>query len=308
MTANGTLPVGVPRVSVVIPTFNRARDLSRCLDSLVSQTFLDFEVLVCDDGSTDDSAAVARSYESKLRLEYHWGENFGGPARPRNRGIQLARGELIAFLDSDDWWAPTKLEESVRALDAGADFVYHDLYLAFDAVAMSYSRKSRGRVLHRPVFEDLLGNGNAINNSSVVTRTELMRRIDGFAEDRELIAAEDYDAWVRLARYTDAFRQLPQCLGYYWVGSGNISNPRRTISTSIALESRYAAEIAKLRESREVFWLAYAKGRAHYIAGQYGDARREFSTIRWSRTPLSLRLRGLWMSCIMRLRKAGSSG
>jgi glycosyltransferase involved in cell wall biosynthesis len=298
----------MPRVSVVIPTFNRARDLARCLDSLVAQTFRDFEVLVCDDGSTDDSGAVAKSYGSRLRLEYHWGENFGGPARPRNRGVQLARGELIAFLDSDDWWAPEKLATSVRALDAGADFVYHDLYLVFDADARRHSRKSLGRVLRRPVFDDLLGNGNAINNSSVVTRTELMRRIGGFSEDRELIAAEDYDAWVRVARHTDAFEQLPECLGYYWVGSGNISNPRRTITTSLALEARYAAELAKLREGREVYWLAYAKGRAHFVSGQFAEARREFSTIRWSRAPVSLRMRSLWMSFVMRMRGAGSAG
>src|SRR3954464_10946901 len=116
-----TRRVDQPRVSVVIPTYNRSHALRRCLDSVAKQTFRDFEVIVCDDGSTDDTAEVVREYESVLDLTYSYGENFGGPARPRNRGIGLARAPYIAFLDSDDWWAPRKLELSVRYLDEGAD-------------------------------------------------------------------------------------------------------------------------------------------------------------------------------------------
>src|SRR5690242_1512065 len=86
-----------PRVSVVIPTYNRAREMRRCLDSLVSQSFRDFEVLVCDDGSTDETATVAAAFETRLQLAYHWAENFGGPARPRNIGLHRARGIYVAF-------------------------------------------------------------------------------------------------------------------------------------------------------------------------------------------------------------------
>ena len=120
----------LPRVSVIISTYMRAPLVARCLDSLMAQTFKDFEVLLCDDGSTDDTAAVAERYKGALDLTYHWDKNFGGPARPRNAGLHLARGDYVAFLDVDDWWAARKLERSVAALDAGADVVYHDLYVA----------------------------------------------------------------------------------------------------------------------------------------------------------------------------------
>ena len=291
-----------PRVSVVIPTFNRARDLERCLESLVAQTYRDFEVLVCDDGSTDDSADVASKFSSKLAVRYHWEKNWGGPARPRNSGLRLAKGEFVAFLDSDDWWLPEKLGESVQALDAGADVVYHDLYLVAGANRFRHKQKSRSRTLKSPVLDDLLGDGNAINNSSVVTRTSLMREIGGFSEDRNLIAAEDYDAWVRLARLTNDFVRLPHCLGFYWVVSGNISNPMRTVSTTKALEKRYVTELARICASRHVWWLKYTMARAYYLLGNDFDARLALQAVGWLRLPLAIKAKALWMYCACVLR------
>jgi glycosyltransferase involved in cell wall biosynthesis len=302
MSTPDRLASRTPRVSVVIPTFNRARDLARCLESLVRQTYQDFEVLVCDDGSTDNSADVAKQFESRLAVSYHWDSNWGGPARPRNNGLKLAKGEFVAFLDSDDWWAPEKLAESVQALDTGADFVYHDLYLVFDAGVSRHEQKSGSRALKKPVLDDLLGNGNAINNSSVVTRVALMREIGGFAEDRDLIAAEDYDAWLRLARLTDAFVRLPRCLGFYWVVAGNISNPKRTVSTSLALEKRYADDLARVGASRHVWWLKYTMARAHYLQGHDADVRRELRAAGWWPLPLAIKSKALWMYCASLLR------
>jgi len=284
-----------PRVSVVIPTYNRARDIGRCLDSLVAQTFRDFEVLVCDDGSKDDTGAIVARYADRLNLKYRWAENFGGPARPRNDGIANARGQLLAFLDSDDWWAPGKLATSVRAIDAGADFVYHDLYLAARAQQRVFLRKSPTRDLTKPVFDDLLANGNGINNSSVVVRRELMERVGGFSEDRNLIASEDYDAWVRIAKLTDRFVRIPQTLGYYWIGDGNISNPRRTVSTLEALELRYASELARLRKTRPLYWLSYDKARANYLAGADERALEGFAEVEAAHAPLQWRVKSAWM-------------
>src|SRR5437763_1133783 len=100
--------MSAPRFSVVIPTYNRAAELERCLESLIAQTFHDFEVLISDDGSTDRSADVARAFSDRLTIQYRWSEHWGGPARPRNLGIRHAASEWVCFLDSDDWWYPTK--------------------------------------------------------------------------------------------------------------------------------------------------------------------------------------------------------
>jgi glycosyltransferase involved in cell wall biosynthesis len=101
-----------------------------------------------------------------------WGENFGGPAAPINRGLQLAQGKYIAFLDSDDWWAPIKLEESLKILEQGFDLVYHDLFVVKKNNQKFFFNKSRSRKLKPPIFNDLLNYGNSIFNSSVIVKKQ----------------------------------------------------------------------------------------------------------------------------------------
>jgi glycosyltransferase involved in cell wall biosynthesis len=261
--------VTAPRVSIVVPTYNRAADLARCLDSLRAQTFRDFEVLVCDDGSTDDSGAVCARYREVIDVSYHWAENFGGPARPRNRGVELARAPYVAFLDSDDWWAPRKLEESVRLLDTGADFVYHDLYEARSARQRFFWRRRRTRQLRAPAFTDLLLNGNAICNSSVVMRRVLLIEAGGFSEDRALIAWEDYDAWLRVARLTERFARSDAVLGYYWAGGGNISSPQRLIANLEKFGELYRPVVQQLGAAALPGWYHYLLGLAYYQLGSH---------------------------------------
>ena len=259
------------KVSVIIPTYNRARDLERCLDSLVAQTFKDFEVLVCDDGSTDDTSGVAQRYQGALNLSYHLEDNFGGPARPRNLGLQMAKGDYVAFLDSDDWWCPDKLNESVKALDAGCDVVYHPLYIVHSQKGRRHFRRTRNKQLQSPVYNDLLLCGNDLPHSSVVTKRHLMISIGGFSEDRDLIAWEDYDAWLRLAQITERFCFLDKTLGYYWAGGGNITNPLRTISNLKSFRERYL--LAEGFGDKEPAWFCYALARAYQRVGLGAKAR-----------------------------------
>lgn len=259
----------LPKISVVIPNFNRASDLGRCLDSLVAQTFDDFEVLVCDDGSSDNSAEVAASFKDRLDLHFHTDANFGGPARPRNRGIEEARAPYVAFLDSDDWWLPNKLANAYPVLQGGADVVYHDLFIVRSLNQSSYPEKVKSTQPISPLFQALLCKGMSIPNSSVVVRKEVLERIGGICEDRELISVEDYDTWLGLARVTERFVRLPTCDGYYWVGGGNIS--AATPKQQQRIRTLYAKHLANLSphdQKRAEGFLAYRVAR---IAQQHGD-------------------------------------
>jgi glycosyltransferase involved in cell wall biosynthesis len=282
-----------PRVSVIIPTYNRAADVSRCLDSLMTQTFRDFEVLVCDDGSVDMTAEVVDRYKKAMRLSYHWADNFGGPARPRNTGLRLARGAYIAFLDSDDWWTPRKLARSVRRLDAGADLVYHDMYLAQSSRQRFYWRRCHTRILTPPVFEDLLRNGNAVCTSSVVLRRDILLRVGGFSEDRSLIACEDFDAWLRIAKITERFERLDETLGYYWHGSGNISSPQRLVVNLERFRELYGTPEQRSSESDLPGWYHYSLGRAHYRLNAPQQALRHLRFAIRGRLPLLEKVKAL---------------
>lgn len=266
-----------PYVSVVIPTFNRARDLERCLQSLVGQSYQNFEVRVCDDGSTDNTAAIAKSFSDVLDIHYETATNFGGPARPRNRGINAARGEVIAFLDSDDWWTPDKLARSVQALSFGADLVYHDLYIVRSEGQAAFTTRIRATSPRHPMFSALLCTGMSIPNSSVVVRRELLLSIGGVSEDRDLISIEDYDTWIRISKLTEKFHRLPECLGYYWQGGGNISAASPKQQARIRhLYARHVADLPTAVRSRAEAFLDYRIGRIAMMLGNRDGAAPHF--------------------------------
>jgi len=136
----------MPLISVIIPTFNRAREVRRAIQSVLDQSFCDFELLVMDDGSTDNTLEIVSSFKDP-RIHYETAENSGGPAIPRNRGIRLAKAKYIAFLDSDDWWEPKKLEKSFKELELGADIVYHDLWICNKEGQKSW-KKLKGDIIN----------------------------------------------------------------------------------------------------------------------------------------------------------------
>src|SRR4051812_44609569 len=114
-----------PTFSIIIPTYNRAEKLRHSLHSIEKQTFNDFEVLVCDDGSKDHTREVVSFFENTgMNIRYFFNDNWGGPAFPRNVGIANARAEWVCFLDSDDAWYPTKLERCAAYIN-NFDFICH---------------------------------------------------------------------------------------------------------------------------------------------------------------------------------------
>ncbi|MGL2988119.1 glycosyltransferase family 2 protein [Flavobacterium sp. RSSA_27] len=259
-------------VSVIIPTYNRANDLDRCLKSLQNQTYKNFEVLVCDDGSTDNTEEVVEKYNSILTIQYIKDENFGGPARPRNNGIKKANGNVIAFLDSDDWWYPNKLEFSLPYLK-DYDLVYHNLdkYYAVDKAKGQVC----GRELYGDITKDLLINSNGIPNSSVIIRKLIVEKTGFISEDKGLIAVEDSDYWLRASFVTSKFKYIDQSLGAYWIG-GNISVSEKQIVRERNLFDKYKYllsmdEIVKAQITRSL-----STARIYHKLKMFEEAKREY--------------------------------
>lgn len=187
-----------PLVSVVIPSFNRAETLGRAIDSVLRQTYERFELIVIDDGSTDHTEALL-AREADPRLRYERQRQNGGVARARNRGVALARGEYIAFLDSDDAWAPRKLEAQLRVFaeaSSSLGVVYGGVEVWGKAGRRSVDRPcARGYVYPELLRRNVLFGGA----SNALLRREVFEVVGGF--DPSFPANEDHEFWLRVSQH-----------------------------------------------------------------------------------------------------------
>lgn len=213
-----------PFFSIVIPTYNRAEKLKYTLASVLAQSFTDFEVLVMDDGSTDNTQAVVDSFQD-LRIIYSWAENSGGPATPRNRGINAAKADWICLLDADDLWYPDKLKRvhDVIAKNSGLDLICHNEMMS----VLSTGSKSLLRYgpFEADFYRIMLTLGNRISTSATIVRRDFLNMHSlRFNQSPDYVIVEDYDMWLRVALNKGIFYFIKEPLGEYIIESDNISS------------------------------------------------------------------------------------
>ena len=196
--------MGLPLISVVVPTYNRAHLLGEALDSVFSQSFKDYEVIVIDDGSTDGTEAFVRSRYGD-RLRYLKQENRG-ISGARNRGIELAQGRYIAFLDSDDKWLPEKLEKQAAYMEANPSVGLLSTRLYRYPIVRGEEKREQTEICPPDFpkgFLELLTGKNYVPTTTTMVRRECLEKVGGF--DPELKVAEDWDLWLRIARHYGIF-------------------------------------------------------------------------------------------------------
>ena len=182
-----------PTVTVIIPSFNAASYVAQSVESALSQAGVAVEVIVIDDGSTDDTLRVLEGFGSRIQVVR---QSRGGPYRARNLGAQMAKGSWIALLDADDDWLPGKLASQLALVDDTIDFVYSDR-LNFGDFGRTTERQSDSvKLWEGDVFEPLLM-GNFITLSSVIMRKTAFDRLGGFQTARR--GVQDWDMWLRYA-------------------------------------------------------------------------------------------------------------
>jgi glycosyltransferase involved in cell wall biosynthesis len=182
----------MPKVSVIIPTYNRRDFVREAIASVLAQSYHDFELLVVDDGSNDDTAAVVQEFEG---VRYVSQPNRGVSAA-RNRGVELSNGELLAFLDSDDLWQPRKLACQVAFFAAHPEA----RICQSEEIWLRYGTRVNPHHKHRKAGGDIFARSLElclVSPSAVMLRRELFEQVGGFAES--LPACEDYDLWLRIA-------------------------------------------------------------------------------------------------------------
>jgi len=224
----------MPRTSVIIPLFDKAPFIGRAVNSVLAQTFTDFELIVVDDGSTDVGLQIVRQFDdSRLRVIQ---QNNAGPGAARNRGLAEAKGEFVAFLDADDEWLPEFLAESVRLLDRQSSAT---------AVASGYiehpagaSRESMWRA--RGLSDGVVKLDEATDPKlaisllaymtpcTTVARIDVLKKFGGFYERDHCVYGEDADLWLKLLLNETVVVNLSPLARIHFEASG-ASQTRRSI-------------------------------------------------------------------------------
>jgi glycosyltransferase involved in cell wall biosynthesis len=267
----------VPRVSVVIPTYNYAHYLPEAVDSVLAQSFDSVEIVVVDDGSTDKTTEVLRRFGGQVT---YIRQVHRGLAVARNTGIRAARGQYIAFLDSDDLWIREKLSLQVARLDAERQvgLVYCETFLFDDATQATvgthgdHSPHPSGRILR------WLVRGNVIPSPTPVVRRDVFDRVGLF--DETLSACEDWDMWIRIGRVCEIV-YIDRTLARYRLHRSNMSRDHELLMTGglRVLEKSFRdpdsrQELSGLR--RTVLGRWYADwGLGRFYVGRYEQARRD---------------------------------
>lgn len=257
-----------PAVSIIIPTYNQAILLKAAIESVIDQTFQNWELIVVNNFSEDETVEVVKSFNDP-RISLINFNNQGIIGASRNKGIQQARSEWVAFLDSDDIWYPNKLERCIALLKVSkADVLCHgERWIKAEGCYrdVMYGPESRAS------YRSLLFDGNCLSTSAVVARRSALLEIGGFSEEPQFVTAEDYDLWLRLARKGKKFIYLPEILGEYRIHPGGTSQGQarsiiRNVYASTAVVRRH---FSLLPNKRMIDKVQYAKAIAklHFSGG-----------------------------------------
>ncbi|MFC1646367.1 glycosyltransferase family 2 protein [Candidatus Omnitrophota bacterium] len=196
-------------ISVIVPTFNRALVLKKAIDSIICQTHQDFELIVVDDGSTEETKELISKYKQKINpstmlrvdaersrnIKYIYQKNKG-PSSARNRGIRESRAKFIAFLDSDDWWTEDKLEIQLKAMQENPDYLISHTQEVWYRSGKLLNQKEKHKKFSGFIFDRCLSIC-AVSMSTVMVKRELLEKVGLF--DESLPCCEDYDFWLRVS-------------------------------------------------------------------------------------------------------------
>lgn len=223
-------PLPSPAVTVVMPTWNRADVVGAAIRSVQAQQLPDWELIVVDDGSTDDTTAVLSGFAEDARIR-HVGQAHAGQCAARNHALRLANGALIAYLDSDNVWYPGFLAAAVTVFAERTD-----VDCLYGAMITDGTPPSE-RVLFEPFDRDRLLAGNYIGMSTFVHRRRLVERLGGF--DEQLAALEDWDLILRYTEHAPAYRLPAPAVRYRVMDDKRVSVTARLETAATRIQRKW---------------------------------------------------------------------
>jgi len=242
-----------PRVSVIIPTYNRGWIVQEAIESVLAQDYRDFELIVVDDGSTDDTDDILNSYRGDIMV---FRQKNQGVSAARNRGLSEASGRFIAFLDSDDLWLPQKLFRQVEFFNKNPDAQICQTEETWIRKGVRVNPKQRHKKPWGMIFEPSLALC-LVSPSAVMIRRSLFEKVGGF--DEALPACEDYDLWLRIScRYPVYLIETPliikrgghndQLSASSGLDKFRIKSLNKLIESNLLSKSQYEAAVKTLKQ------------------------------------------------------------
>lgn len=224
----------IPKVSVVIPTYNHARYLLFALDSVIKQSYPNLEVIVIDDGSTDGTSKVVKPYRSKIKYIY---KANGGTPSALNLGLSVATGKYICWLSADDAFLADKVSKQVGLMesDPGLGFSYTS-FIVIDASGNKQYDVTSPYYSNKQEMVTKLMEGCFINGSSVMMNASALKTVGYF--DEGLPQAHDYDLWFRFLRHYPCGFLAEPLLAYRWHGKNMSKNPDEACSIIVQERAR----------------------------------------------------------------------
>lgn len=261
-------------VSVVIATYNMGRYLPQAVESALAQSYSNLEVIIIDDGSSDDTPAVVRQWSGDARVHVHRQANQGA-ARAKNKGIELSGGRYVAFLDADDAWLPQKLASQMPLfIDRPEVGVVYSDYERMDEnghpVPKGPARMCRGHISGALLID------NFVSYSSAVVRREILERYGAF--DEAFAMGFDYDLWLRLSAHCE-FDFIKEPTVRYRIWSGQLSrNYRGRYEVGIRVMQRFIDQNPGLvpRPVLREAWAHTYTGRGNTVLWRERDRRAAF--------------------------------
>ena len=253
-----------------MPTFNQAKFIKKAILSVLSQTEKSFELIIVNNNSSDNTSEIVNSFNDS-RIKMFNFKNNGVIAASRNLGIQKSNGRFIAFLDSDDIWYPKKLEECLKIIKKGYNFISHKVYFK----GRSYNINRIG-VIKDFSLDSLLFRGNFIATSSVIVRKSLLNNLNGFSTKEEIVNSEDFDLWLRILSSENGF-MIPMILGENIIHNLNASNnlEKSYNSAKNVLDSFFKNDNL-FKKHKSLGILLYSFGMAHFEISRYKVALNYF--------------------------------
>ena len=201
-------------VSVIMPSYNTAKYIGESIESVINQTYPNWELIIVDDCSTDDTEGVVQGYLSDSRIRFLKNEKNSGAAISRNYALREAKGKWVAFLDSDDVWLPEKLETQIAfMLENGYKFTCTDYRIRLNGTWLPYVYTSPKVITRRKLF-------NYCYFSTITVMYD--REFVGLVQIADLRKNNDYAMWFEITKKTPCYR-LPMCLSYYYKHDDSIS-------------------------------------------------------------------------------------